>query len=95
MLGIADIEKILKDKLKGTPVSVEVRYISQQEQDDMIKVEFWFPVFSFEKKWWTQYGCSFFMSGESRCIENVQLLVRDMISKYIHMMREVNPKCLR
>lgn len=95
MLGIADISKILKDRLKDTPVRVDVEYTSHQKSNDMIRVVFWFPIFSFKNRWWSKYGCSFFMSEESRCVENLRILINDMLTKYIEMMLEVNPQCRR
>ena len=90
MVGIADIEKILKDKFKDTPISVMVEYTSHQKINDMIKVEFRFPIFSKEKNWWENCGCNFFMSEESRCIENVELLAKDAVSKYREALVDMN-----
>lgn len=95
MVGIADIEKILKDKFKDTPINVVVEYTSHQKQNDMIKVEFWFPIFSFEKRWWEKCGCNFFMSEESRCIENVELLAKDAVLKYYEALVDLNRACYK
>lgn len=90
MLGIADVEKILKDKLKDTPVKVDVKYTSHIVRDDTFNIEFWFYIFSREKKWWEKFGYREFIPENQATKKRVSELFDTMITKYEETMVDLN-----
>lgn len=88
MLGIAEIKAIMQTELEDSPITVKVKYTSHQKPHDTIKIEVQMPFFSVSNNRWEVIGQHFFMSEESRCIENVLLLVKRTNDLFVATQRD-------
>jgi len=90
MLGIADVEKILKDKLNIAPIKVHVEYTSHITRDDTLNIEFWFYIFSRQRKWWEKIGYREFIPVDQVSMKRVSDLFDTVLIRYEEALVDLN-----